>query len=131
MIDAGGEAGERMHMNSDIANCKQFEKFLRLVTKTNILTVQRKRFTWMVSYKDAEGRLSQVYWQFSLKEPWLIPHFDDGTSGPRAGRLPLYGWLFFYFGKNTSISLTENGNPRSKSGYEREARVIKKNNYSS
>ena len=49
-----------MHMNSDIANCKQFEKFLRLVTKTNILTVQRKRFTWMVSYKDAEGRLSQV-----------------------------------------------------------------------
>lgn len=90
-----------MHMNSDIANCKQFEKFLRLVTKTNILTVQRKRFTWMVSYKDAEGRLSQVYWQFSLKEPWLIPHFDDGTSGPRADRLPLYGWLFFYFGKNT------------------------------
>lgn len=88
-------------MNNDVTNCKRFERFLRLVTKTNILAVQRKRFTWMVSYKNAEGQLSQVYWQFSLKEPWLIPHFDDGTSGSRAGMLPLYGWLFFYFGKNT------------------------------
>lgn len=114
-------------MSNEITNCKRFGKFLRFITKTNILTVQRKRFTWMVSYKDAEGQFSQVYWQFSLKEPWLIPHFDDGTSGPRAGRLPLYGWLFFLFWKKyTSISLTENGNPRSKSGYEREARVIKK-----
>ena len=102
MIDAGGEAaGERMYMSNEITNCKRFGKFLRFVTRTNILTVQRKRLTWMVSYKDAEGQFSQVYWQFSLKEPWLIPHFDDGTSGPRAGRLPLYGWLFFYFGKNT------------------------------
>mgnify|MGYP003228585082 FL=1 len=90
-----------MYMSNEITNCKRFGKFLRFITKTNILTVQRKRFTWMVSYKDAEGHFSQVYWQFSLKEPWLIPHFDDGTSGPRADRLPLYGWLFFYFGKNT------------------------------
>lgn len=88
-------------MNNEVINYKRFEKFLRLVTKTNILAVQRKRFTWMVSYKNAEGQLSQVYWQLSLKEPWLIPHFDDGTSGHRAGKLPLYGWLFFYFGKNT------------------------------
>lgn len=56
-------------MNNEITNCKRFEKFLRLVTKTNILAVQRKRFTWMVSYKNAEEQLSQVYWQFSLKEP--------------------------------------------------------------
>ncbi len=56
----GGEAAEeRMYMSNEITNCKQFEKFLRLVTKTNILTVQRKRFTWMVSYKDAEGRLTR------------------------------------------------------------------------
>ena len=60
-----------MYMSNEITNCKRFGKFLRFITKTNILTVQRKRFTWMVSYKDAEGHFSQVYWQFSLKEPWL------------------------------------------------------------
>lgn len=93
-------------MSNDITNCKQFEKFLRLVTRTNILTVQRKRFTWMVSYKDAEGQFSQVYWQFSLKEPWLIPHFDDGTSR-------FQGWyatvvrmaVFLFWKKHTSIGL--------------------------
>ena len=102
IVDTGGfAAGERIHMNNKIVNYQRFEKFLRFVTKTNILAVRRKRCTWMVSYKNTEGKLSQVYWQFSFKKPWLIPHFDDGTSGPRTGMLPLYGWLFFYFGKNT------------------------------
>lgn len=39
-------------------------------------------------------RLRATWMQFSLKDPWLLPKYDPNfCSGP------LYGWLFFYFGK--------------------------------
>lgn len=34
--------------------------------------------------------------QFSLKEPWLIPHCDRNYGEDKS--ITLYGWLFLYFG---------------------------------
>lgn len=90
-----------MAKNNEITRCSGLENFLKNVVGLNNVCVQRKNFTWMVSYKNVEGKLSLVYWQLSLKDPWWIPHYDDGTCGKREGQLPLCGWLFFYFGKNT------------------------------
>lgn len=35
--------------------------------------------------------------KITLKEPWLIPKYEDDFAGLEGFRL--YGWLFFYFGR--------------------------------
>ena len=35
--------------------------------------------------------------QITLKNPWLIPKYEDDFAGIEG--LRLYGWLFFYFGR--------------------------------
>lgn len=118
-------------MNNEVINCKRFEKFLRLVTKTNILAVQRKRFTWMVSYKNAEGQLSQVYWQFSLKEPWLKYHIST-MEHPVPG-LVCYrctDGCFSILERHTSIDLTENGESPFEAWLRVRSTSYQKNNYS-
>lgn len=40
----------------------------------------------------------EIYLNFSLTDPWWFPRYD-----PEFGKykIPLYGWLFFYFGRKT------------------------------
>lgn len=53
---------------------------------------------WLLT-KNSNGDMYSVYWQFSLKDPWLLPKYDPNfCSGP------LYGWLFFYFGREKEKS---------------------------
>lgn len=50
----------------------------------------------------------KIYWSFSLTDPWLIPKYDPEFG---KNKIPMYGWLFFYFGRKTEgvIVLTEPG----------------------
>lgn len=63
-----------------------------------IISAKRQRGTavfTIVNFTNKE--VYQVYFQFSLKDMWLKPHFEDfGKS-----KIPLYGWLFFYFGRES------------------------------
>lgn len=54
--------------------------------------------TWMTQYKAKDGTLKYVYWQVSPKDPWILPHKDRKQT---EYQIPLTGWLFFYFGKDT------------------------------
>lgn len=64
-----------------------------------IIEVQRDGFTWNfmnVNFRTKEAY--SIYIQFSLQEPWLFPKYDPHFSNLD---IPLYGWLFFYFGRQT------------------------------
>lgn len=66
------------------------------LTNIRILPVLRKRGTFKISYinfKTYEARA--LYIQFSLKDPWLLPHYEKHYGKVD---IPLAGWLFFYFG---------------------------------
>ena len=70
-----------------------------------IRKIIRERFTFnimKVNFKTKE--VYSVYLQFSLKDPWLFPKYEPhfGTAD-----IPLYGWLFFYFGRYTDGILYE------------------------
>ncbi len=43
-----------------------------------------------------------IYFQFNLKDPWLLPHYKLKRNG---SDFPLTGWLFFYFGVTTEALL--------------------------
>lgn len=64
-----------------------------------ILKINRSRFTWQiikVNFKTKEAYT--WYIQLSCKSPWLIPRVDRHFSNLD---IPLYGWLFLYFGRVT------------------------------
>lgn len=64
-----------------------------------LLKVHRIRFTWLFTIANFKSKeIYDIYFQFSLKDPWLLPKYD-----PHFGKTdtPLYGWLFFYFGRQT------------------------------
>ena len=70
-----------------------------------LLDVKRKRFTWnfmIANFKTKE--VYSFYIQFSLTDPWWLPRYE-----PHFGKtdIPLYGWLFFYFGRRTEGILYE------------------------
>lgn len=71
------------------------------LTNIRILPVLLKKgtfkFSW-VNFKTSEARA--LYVQFSLKDPWLIPHHEEHFGGENVD-IPLSGWLFFYFGALT------------------------------
>lgn len=46
--------------------------------------------------ESGNGDMYSVYWQFSLKKPWLLPKYEPEFG---ESKIPLYGWLFFYFGR--------------------------------
>lgn len=66
-----------------------------------ILGVMRKHTTVMVTVVNFKtGEMFSLYFQFSLKHPWWIPRYD-----PHYGEnldIPLWGWLCFYFGRETN-----------------------------
>ena len=75
-------------------DCKLLPFLVEFFFGVEVIFAIRLRATWMVAYKNSNGDIYSVYWQFSLKDPWLLPKYDPNfCSGS------LYGWLFFYFGK--------------------------------
>lgn len=65
--------------------------------KKRILHFERQRGTFMWWILDKQtNEIDNVYIQFSLKNPLWLPKYDPMCCD---GRCPLYGWLFFYFGK--------------------------------
>ena len=64
-----------------------------------IVSVKRVKLTWNVLCVNFRtGEVYSVYVHFSLHDPWLFPRYD-----PHFGSIdvPLCGWLFFYFGRDT------------------------------
>lgn len=82
-----------------IQDCKLLPFLIEFFFGVEVIFATRLRATWMVAYKNSNGDMYSVYWQFSLKDPWLLPKYDPNF---RSG--PLYGWLFFYFGREKEKS---------------------------
>lgn len=77
-----------------------------------IINIVRKRFTWnimKINFKTKEAY--SIYFQFSLKDPWIFPKHE-----PHFGKtdISLYGWLFFYFGRQTEGILYETTDKNAK-----------------
>lgn len=54
--------------------------------------------TWYFQIANLRRLESYTYVvQITLKNPWLIPKYEDNFANVTG--LRLYGWLFFYFGK--------------------------------
>lgn len=61
-----------------------------------VVNILRKRFTWKIMYINFRTKEARaIYIQFSLKDPWLIPHYEKHFG---KADIPLAGWLFFYIG---------------------------------
>ena len=71
---------------------------LRYILHLDVVESRRIGGTWMTLYKNKDGVSSYVYWQISAKDPWLLPHKEKRQT---KHQMPLTGWLFFYFGKDT------------------------------
>ena len=74
-----------------IQDCKLLPFLIEFFFGVEVIFAIRLRATWRVAYKNSNGDIYSVYWQFSLKDPWLLPKY-----GPNFCSGPLYGWLFFY-----------------------------------
>ena len=57
---------------------------------------KHRTFMWWILNKNT-NKINNAYIQFSLKNPWCIPKYNPNFLN---GNCPLFGWLFFYFGKN-------------------------------
>lgn len=81
---------------------------MRIFNK-KILFAKRKRFTFLVSIADFSSQeCYEIYFQFSLTDPWWLPKYEPEFG---KSKIPLYGWLFFYFGRRSIGVLipSENG----------------------
>ena len=81
-----------------------------------LLRITRQGGTFLATIANFKTReLYDIYCQFSFKDPWLKPGYDPHFGNTK---IPLWGWLFFYFGKATRGMLLkrkpENCNPSSK-----------------
>lgn len=77
-----------------------------------LLKINRVKSTWQfmkVNFKTKE--CYSVYIQLALKEPWLLPKHDNHFGNLD---IPLWGWLFFYFGRITEGLLSETSNEDAK-----------------
>ena len=79
-----------------IQDCKLLPFLVEFFFGVEVIFAIRLRATWMVDYKNSNGDMYSVYWQFSLKKPWLLPKYEPEFG---ESKIPLYGWLFFYFGR--------------------------------
>lgn len=69
------------------------------VFNKKILFLKRIDFTFLVGIANFSTReVYNIYWQFSLVDPWWLPKCDPEFGKEKK---PLYGWLFFYFGRDT------------------------------
>lgn len=78
------------------------------LTNIRLIELGVLKSTVMLQYANFNTReFRSSYIQFSLKDPWLIPHHED-----HYGKIdiPLSGWLFFYFGAKTEGFIYQHGN---------------------
>ena len=69
-------------------DCKLLPFLVEFFFGVEVIFAIRLRATWMVDYKNSNGDIYSVYWQFSLKDPWLLPKYDPNfCSGSRKGRV--------------------------------------------
>ncbi|MCB7508718.1 hypothetical protein G7B22_28815 [Blautia sp. MSK.20.9] len=83
-------------MRKEIYDCRILATIIQTFFGVNVKFCHRIRTTWMVLYNQKNGEQYSVYWQFSLKKPWLLPKYEPEFG---ESKVPLYGWLFFYFGR--------------------------------
>ena len=83
-------------MKKEMKEAKISKAILQNVFKYEVYSAKRIGGTWMFGYNDRNGNRQCLYWQFSMKKPWLIPHKEKEFG---KHKIPLSGWLFFYFGK--------------------------------
>lgn len=70
-----------------------------------ILKVERIGGTFMVHVANYKKKtMFRYFFQFSFKKPWLIPGVERNYNKLE---FDLYGWLFFYFGKEYTGLLYE------------------------
>ena len=65
--------------------------------KKDCLLIQFKQInhTYCIVYVNFKTlEIKSLYFQTSMKDPWLIPHYESD-------RVPLAGWLFWYAGCKT------------------------------
>ena len=55
-----------------IQDCKLLPFLIEFFFEVEVIFATRLRATWMVAYKNSNGDMYSVYWQFSLKDPWLL-----------------------------------------------------------
>lgn len=80
------------------------------ILNKKILFAKRKRFTFLISIADFSSQeCYEVYFQFSLKDPWWLPKHEQEFG---KSKIPLYGWLFFYFGRRSIGVLVPSENGR-------------------
>lgn len=80
---------------------------MRIFNK-KILFAKRKRFTFLISVADFSSQeCYEIYFQFSLTDPWWFPKYEQEFG---KSKMPLYGWLFFYFGRRSIGVLVPSGN---------------------
>ena len=77
--------------------CKVLAALIEILFGVEVSFALRLRTSWIVLYRNSKGEEYTVYWQLSLKNPWWIPRYNPEFG---KGQQPLYGWLFFYFGKH-------------------------------
>lgn len=76
-----------------------FAHIIRRRENCLLLEFKQIRHTYCIVYINFKTfEIKSIYFQASLKNPWLIPHYEPshGTSN-----LPLAGWLFWYAGCTT------------------------------
>lgn len=70
-----------------------------------ILKVERIGGTFLLYVVNFRRKtMFRYYFQFSFKKPWLLPGFQKNYENLG---FDLYGWLFFYFGKEYTGLLYE------------------------
>ena len=80
---------------------------MRIFNK-KILFAKRKRFTFLISVADFSSQeCYEIYFQFSLTDSWWLPKYEPEFG---KSKIPLYGWLFFYFGRRSIGVLFPSGN---------------------
>lgn len=68
-----------------------------------LLQLKRVSHTYGFLYANFKTlEIKSMYFQFSLKDPWLIPHYESESG---KSKTPLFGWLFFYVGIATEALL--------------------------
>ena len=81
------------------------------LTNRKLIHVAKCHGTFKFDIANFKTKEARSFWvQFSLKNPWLIPHYEKHFSDQD---IPLAGWLFLYF-SITNEGLLYAGDNKSK-----------------
>lgn len=76
-----------------------FAHIIRHCENCLLLEFKQIRHTYCIVYINFKTfEIKSLYFQASMKNPWLIPHYEPSYG---SSSLPLAGWLFWYAGCTT------------------------------